>query len=308
MINIIKISNRKTQKKSDWLSLVLKPASCLQHWLVSDAVDKSSRNCIVACYELTCPGERFLPDPHQLAVDGGAKAYIATHPHVFLSIYTTSMWQNAKSDSWYFHLQESRSEERIFLTARGSRSTWLGEGKAAEIRSLMGNCFYKQHLKYAPLEGVWRILTTCLRSISSLWVALTIELSKYSHMWKYLWSVQWGRFHVRHSLFLKVRGHRNTGLEWSRPGWPFCITPDSRFLHFCSFLLQAPETPHGRDYAPDRSASTLPALWQCFLINFNVFGSKLSLCFPILPTTYRQQIVPLAWTTVFLFENCCFVS
>lgn len=158
VINIIKISNRETQKKSDWLSPVLQPTSCLQHRLVSDAVDKSSRNCIVACYELTCPGERFLPDPRQLAVDGDAKAYIATHPHVFLSIYTTSMWPNAESDSWYFHLQESRSEERIFLTARGSHSTWLGEGKqlrfAAWWETAFTNNTWNMHL-WRVFWGFW---------------------------------------------------------------------------------------------------------------------------------------------------------
>lgn len=88
VINIIKISNRETQKKPDWLRSVVKPESCLQHWLVSDAVDKSRRNCIVACYELTCPGEKFLPDPHQLVVDLYAKAYITIHAHIFISIYT----------------------------------------------------------------------------------------------------------------------------------------------------------------------------------------------------------------------------
>lgn len=88
VINEIKISNRETQKKPDWLRPVVQPVSCLQHWLVSDAGDKSRRNCIVACYELTCPGEKFLPDPHQLVVDLYAKAYITIHAHVFISIYT----------------------------------------------------------------------------------------------------------------------------------------------------------------------------------------------------------------------------
>lgn len=88
VINEIKISKRETQKKPDWLRPVVQPVSCLQHWLVSDAVDKSRRNCIVACYELTCPGEKFLPDPHQLVVDLYAKAYITIHAHVFISIYT----------------------------------------------------------------------------------------------------------------------------------------------------------------------------------------------------------------------------
>lgn len=91
VINIIKISNRETQKKPDWLRSVVKPVSCLQHWLVSDAVDKSRRNCIVACYELTCPGEKFLPDPHQLVVDLYAKAYITIHAHIFISIYTKKL-------------------------------------------------------------------------------------------------------------------------------------------------------------------------------------------------------------------------
>lgn len=88
LINEIKISNRETQKKPDGLRPVVQIVSCLQHGLVSDAADKSRRNCIVACYELTCPGEKFLPDPHQLVVDLYAKAYITIHTHVFLSIYT----------------------------------------------------------------------------------------------------------------------------------------------------------------------------------------------------------------------------
>lgn len=106
-------------------------------------------------------------------------------------------------------------------------------------------------------------------------------------------------------FFWKSEDHRKTGLECSRPGWPFCIIPDSRFLRFCSFLPQAPETPRHRDYAPHRSASALLALWPCFLIKFNLLGSKLSLCFPILPTRYRQQIEIqfFCLRTVALFPN-----
>lgn len=134
MINEIKISNRETQKKAGWLRAVVQPVSWLQHWLVSDASDKSRRNCRVACYELTCPGEKFLPDPHQLVVDLYAKAYITIHAHVFISIYTKKHVTKC-SDSWYFHLQENHFKERISMSAGGSRSTRPGgEGQPSFTR------------------------------------------------------------------------------------------------------------------------------------------------------------------------------
>lgn len=85
------------------------------------------------------------------------------------------MWQNAKSDSWYFHLQESHSEEKNFLHRKRLTQYITGRGKGSWASPLSkGNYFYKQHLKYAPFEDILGILITHLSSISSLWVALPV--------------------------------------------------------------------------------------------------------------------------------------
>lgn len=154
MINEIKISNRETQKKPDWLRAVAQPVSCLQHRLVSDAADKSRRNCRVACYELTCPGEKFLPDPHQLVVDLYAKAYITIHAHVFISIYTKKHVTKRSIRLLVLSLTGKSFQGKNFHDRRRLTQHTAGRGTAAEIHK--GDLFYKQHLKQAPLKMLWR--------------------------------------------------------------------------------------------------------------------------------------------------------
>lgn len=147
---------------------MVQPVSCLQHWLVSDARDKSRRNCIVACYELTCPGEKFLPDPHQLAVGLHASTYITIHAHVFISIY---LYQEA-CDKTLNQIPGTSTHRKVvprkeFLPPQEAHTVQNGEGKAAEIHSL------KLLLQTAPETGtfwryLWGVLITQLSSISSL--------------------------------------------------------------------------------------------------------------------------------------------
>lgn len=145
MINEIKISNRETQKKADWLRAVVQPVSWLQHWLVSDASDKSRRNCRVACYELTCPGEKFLPDPHQLVVDLYAKAYITIHAHVFISIYTKKHVTKRSIRLLVLSLTGKSCQGKHFHERGRLTQHTAGRGRAAELHK--GSFFYKEHLK-----------------------------------------------------------------------------------------------------------------------------------------------------------------
>lgn len=59
----------KGEKKPGWLRAVL-----LQHGLGSEAGDKSRRKYKAAFFELIRPGEKFLPDPHQLS-----QAHLTSH-------------------------------------------------------------------------------------------------------------------------------------------------------------------------------------------------------------------------------------
>lgn len=131
LINEIKISSRETQKKPDGLRAVVQRVSCLQHWLVSDAADKSGRNCIVACYELTCPGEKFLPDPHQLVVDFYAKAYITIHTHVFISIYTKKHVTKSQIRLLVHSLTGKSFQGKNYLHRKRLMQYIAGRGKAA---------------------------------------------------------------------------------------------------------------------------------------------------------------------------------
>lgn len=78
-------------------------------------------------------------------------------------------------------------------------------------------------------------------------------------------------------FFLKIIGSQKKGLESSRQCWPFCITPDR------CLLQQLPRSHHPRDYKPHRSVSASSYLWQCLLINFNLFWLQFKpmFCCPI---------------------------
>lgn len=79
-----------------------------------------------------------------------------------------------------------------------------------------------------------------------------------------------------------------------KQGWKVQGKVDHSVSLLTHVLQQAPESHHHRDYPPHRSAGASPSFQQCFLINVNLFGFGLSLCFPVLPTRYRQQILLLS--------------